>query len=50
MFQLKFAIQKYNTKKSRLFKYELVSAFRNKTVSNEVLVLYIIGYAHRRIV
>ena len=38
--QLKFATQKYRTKKSCLFNYNLPLLFRNKTVYNELLVLH----------
>ena len=36
--QLKFATQKYSTKKSCLFNHNLSLSFRNKTVYNEILV------------
>ena len=36
--QLKFATQKYSTKKSRLFNHNLSLSFRDKTLYNEILV------------
>ena len=35
--RLKFITQKYSTKKSRLFNYNLSLSFRNKAVYNEIL-------------
>ena len=48
---LKFTTQKYSTKKSCLFYYNMSLLFRNKVVYNEILVLNTaVGYTHRNIV
>ena len=46
----KFATQKYSTNKSCLFNYNLPLSLRNKTLYNELLAGFYIGYVYRSIV